>query len=88
MALAKKKRNVYKIILHNDNVNTFDRVIYVLTSICGFNHYQAVQCATLANNNKSYEIFERSDKEYAQEICKSLKANGLNTELLTVSGSK
>ncbi len=37
------------LILHNDDVHTFDYVIDALVEICGHEYYQASQCATITH---------------------------------------
>jgi ATP-dependent Clp protease adaptor protein ClpS len=44
-----KNQEVKKLILWNDNVNTFDYVIEVLIEVCGHNPYQAETCALIAH---------------------------------------
>lgn len=38
-----------KLVLHNDNHNTFDHVIECLVSICGHTAIQAEQCALIVH---------------------------------------
>jgi|APGre2960657373_1045057.scaffolds.fasta_scaffold153518_1 ATP-dependent Clp protease adaptor protein ClpS len=42
--------NKKKLILLNDNVNSFDGVILALMEVCGYNIYQAEQCALIVHN--------------------------------------
>lgn len=44
------KPNKKKLILYDDNVNSFDNVIDSLMQICGYNIYQAEQCALIVHN--------------------------------------
>ncbi|MEZ4912563.1 MAG: ATP-dependent Clp protease adaptor ClpS [Chitinophagales bacterium] len=39
----------YRLILHNDEVNTFDWVIISLVEVCGHNHLQAKQIAYIVH---------------------------------------
>lgn len=39
-----------KLILYNDNVNSFENVIDSLIDICGYNIFQAEQCALIVHN--------------------------------------
>ncbi|MGC4128560.1 MAG: ATP-dependent Clp protease adaptor ClpS [Bergeyella sp.] len=41
--------DVYKLVLHNDDVNTFDYVIDCLIEICGHSLEQAEQCTILVH---------------------------------------
>jgi len=40
-----------ELILHNDDVNTFEFVIETLIDVCGHDPYQAEQCALTAHFN-------------------------------------
>lgn len=40
-----------ELILHNDDVNTFEYVIETLIDVCGHDPYQAEQCALTAHFN-------------------------------------
>ena len=42
---------VRELILHNDDVNTFDHVIESLVEICGHDEIQAEQCAWIVHYN-------------------------------------
>lgn len=44
------KPNKKKLILYNDDVNSFDNVIASLIKVCGYNIYQAEQCALIVHN--------------------------------------
>ena len=39
----------YYLVLHNDEVNTFDFVIESLIDVCGHDKIQAEQCATITH---------------------------------------
>lgn len=45
-----------ELILHNDDVNTFDDVIDALVEICNHHPFQAEQCATLTHYKGQCEI--------------------------------
>ena len=46
----------YKLILHNDDYNTFDWVITCLMKICKHEHEQANQCALMVHNNGKCDV--------------------------------
>ncbi len=52
----KGKRDGFKLILFNDEVNSFDQVINALTEVCGHDEYQAEQCAMIAHFKGSCEV--------------------------------
>ena len=47
---TKTAKNRY-LIVHNDDINTFDWVIESLCEICGHDEIQAEQCALIIHNN-------------------------------------
>ena len=49
VAVLEKEDEVYKIILWNDDVNTFDYVIDALVEICEHTFEQAEQCTLLVH---------------------------------------
>lgn len=49
IALLEKEDEVYKIVLWNDDVNTFDDVINALIEICEHTLEQAEQCTILVH---------------------------------------
>ena len=49
VALLEKEDEVYKLVLWNDDVNTFDYVIEALIEICGHTLEQAEQCTILVH---------------------------------------
>jgi ATP-dependent Clp protease adaptor protein ClpS len=56
----------YQIILHDDDVNTFDHVIDTLIDVCGHNYFQAIQCAQIVHNNGQCVVFQ--DTKHACEL--------------------
>ncbi|MBS1616735.1 MAG: ATP-dependent Clp protease adaptor ClpS [Bacteroidetes bacterium] len=51
-------RSSHKIVVWNDEVNTFDWVIDSLIEICAHTHVQAEQCALIIHNNGKYAVKE------------------------------
>jgi ATP-dependent Clp protease adaptor protein ClpS len=49
VALLEKEDEIYKIVLWNDDVNTFDEVIAALVEICEHTFEQAEQCTVLVH---------------------------------------
>lgn len=79
-----KKQSKYKVVLKNDDRNTFDHVITCLMEICNHNYYQAGQCAHLVHHVGKCTIYEAPAEE-AKEVYEMLRAEGLNIELITNS---
>jgi ATP-dependent Clp protease adaptor protein ClpS len=51
-----KKGEVHVLILHNDNVNTFEYVIDTLCEVCKHNLEQAEQCAMITHYKGKCDI--------------------------------
>lgn len=45
-----------KLIIHNDEVNTFDWVIETLVEVCKHNYEQAEQCSLIIHNKGKYAV--------------------------------
>ena len=55
----------HALVLFDDNVNTFDHVIYLLMKVCDHNSIQAEQCATLVHHTGKCVVKNGSFKELA-----------------------
>ncbi len=64
------------LVLHNDDVNTFDYVICCLIEICEHDYVQAEQCAMLTHFKGKCEIKQGENKSL-KKMKKSLTDNGL-----------
>jgi len=71
---------LYKIILYNDEVNTFDFVIEMLMRYCNHNLYQAEQCA-LITHYKGKSIVKKGTYNKLEPIASTLLDNGLSVEI-------
>jgi len=72
--------DLYKIVLYNDNVNTFDFVIEMLMRYCNHTLYQAEQCAMLTHFNGKSTVKKGSYKEL-EPIATTLLEKGLSVEI-------
>ncbi len=45
-----------RLVIHNDDVNTFDWVIEALVEICKHSHEQAEQCAYIIHSKGKYAV--------------------------------
>lgn len=61
----------YKVILYNDEVNTFDWVIECLIDICKHDELQAEQCALLVHY-KGKAVVKVGGIEEMKNICEAL----------------
>lgn len=69
-----------KIILYNDNHNSFDHVVLCLMAFCRHNLIQAEQCAQLVHMKGKYAIKHGSIDELVS-INNQLAANDLTSEI-------
>jgi ATP-dependent Clp protease adaptor protein ClpS len=53
----------YSLIVHNDEVNTFDWVIECLMSVCGHTEQQAEQCALFIHFKGKYAVKHGTETE-------------------------
>ncbi len=74
---AKKNiSNEYSLILHNDDVHTFDYVIEALIDVCGHEYEQAAQCTLIVHHKGKCDI-----KKGSFGKLKSMKDALINREL-------
>lgn len=71
---------VREIILHNDDVNTFDHVISCLMEICGHEPVQAEQCAWIVHHNGKCSV-KRGTFGQLEPQCTSLLNHGLSADI-------
>lgn len=71
---------LHKVILHNDDVNTFDYVIECLIEICNHDYLQAEQL-TLLVHYKGKATVKTGELEEMKLICTALCERGLSAEL-------
>ena len=68
------------LILHNDDVNTFDFVIETLVDICGHNPLQAEQCAHLVHYKGKCGVKKGSFNDL-RPMCEALLDKGLSATI-------
>lgn len=69
-----------EIILHNDDVNTFEHVIVSLMEICDHDPLQAEQCAWLVHYTGKCSV-KRGSFEVLRPLCESLCDRGLSADI-------
>lgn len=69
-----------KIVLFNDDVNTFDFVIQSLMELCGHDPMQAEQCTLLVHYKGKCDVKE-GEYEKLEPICTALLDRGLTAEI-------
>ena len=70
----------HEIVLHNDDVNTFDHVIDTLIRVCNHDDLQAEQCAILVHYKGKCTVKTGSLEELKPQ-CSALLDAGLSAEL-------
>lgn len=73
------KKNYY-LILHNDDLNTFDYVVDCLVNICKHDHIQAEQCTTIAHYKGKCEI-KAGEMMSLKEMQKKLTYKGISSTI-------
>lgn len=68
--------NTHKLLLENDDYNTFDWVITCLMRICGHDYEQAEQCSLIVHNNGRC-VVKYGDIETINKMKEKLKNAGL-----------
>jgi ATP-dependent Clp protease adaptor protein ClpS len=71
---------VRELILHNDDVNTFDHVIESLVEICGHDAIQAEQCAWIVHYNGKCSV-KRGTFDNLEPRCTALLDRGLSATI-------
>lgn len=69
-----------KIILYNDEVNTFDHVIESLMQICEHDWIQAEQCSLLVHHKGRCDV-KNGTLEELKPKCEALADKGLTVEI-------
>lgn len=69
-----------KIVLFNDEVNTFDWVIQSLVDVCGHSSTQAEQCAWIVHMKGKYGVLSGEKTELLVK-CSALLDRGLSAEV-------
>ena len=70
--------STYALILHNDEVNTFEWVIQSLIDICKHTWHQAEQCAMIIHNKGKYAV-KQGEEEKMREMRSAFAERGIGT---------
>jgi ATP-dependent Clp protease adaptor protein ClpS len=73
--------NNNEIVLHNDDVNTFDHVIETLIRVCKHDALQAEQCALLVHYKGKCTVKTGTIEELKPQ-CSALLDAGLSAEII------
>jgi ATP-dependent Clp protease adaptor protein ClpS len=80
VSIDTKTENEKKIVMFNDDVNSFQFVIYCLIKYCGHTKTQAEQCALMVHNKGKYAV-KHGDLLKLTPIKEALCENGLFAEI-------
>ena len=69
-----------KLIVHNDDHNTFDHVIKCLVEICDHSSIQAEQCAYIIHYNGKCDVMHGEDTKL-DVCCRLLQIKGLSATI-------
>jgi len=81
VVVLEKEVNQHHIVLHNDEVNTFDFVINSLINVCEHTEEQAEQCTWLVHFKGKCTVKTGELKEL-EPRCSRLLSLGLSAELV------
>ncbi len=81
LSVVEKKTPVHEIVLHNDDVNTFDFVIETLMEVCEHTLIQAEQCTILVHYKGKASVKHGAYKEL-EPVCTRLLERGLSAEIV------
>lgn len=80
--LVEESTNVnHEIVLHNDDVNTFDHVIDTLMRVCKHDDLQAEQCALLVHYKGQCTV-KTGSIDVLKPQCSALLDAGLSAEII------
>jgi ATP-dependent Clp protease adaptor protein ClpS len=80
LALLEQVEGQREIVLHNDDVNTFDHVINCLCRICNHDALQAEQCAWIVHHNGKCSV-KRGSYTTLAPMCTALQDHGLSATI-------
>ena len=81
VAVLEQKKNLNEIILHNDDVNTFDFVIDALIDVCEHTLIQAEQCTILVHYKGKASV-KHGEYDTLKPVCSKLLDMGLSAEIV------
>jgi ATP-dependent Clp protease adaptor protein ClpS len=70
----------YRLIVWNDEVNTFEWVIETLMEVCGHERIQAEQCAWLIHTRGKYAV-KNGDYDTLKPMCDAITERGIGATI-------
>lgn len=80
VAEIEKTVDTNQLVIHNDEVNTFDWVIKALMSVCKHTYEQAEQCSILIHTKGKYAVKEGSLKQL-RPLKDAIAERGINVTI-------
>ena len=80
LLLDTEELNENKLVLYNDDVNTFDWVIESLIKVCQHQREQAEQCSLIVHYNGRCSVKEGT-REKLRPLCEALHERGLTANI-------
>jgi ATP-dependent Clp protease adaptor protein ClpS len=77
---VEEQLRTWKVVLYNDDENSFEDVIVLLVLYCQHDESQAEQCALIVHTNGKYAVKEGSLEEMTP-IANALSESGLTVDL-------
>jgi ATP-dependent Clp protease adaptor protein ClpS len=71
---------LYRLVLYNDDVNTFEWVIQSLVEVCEHTVEQAEQCAWIVHTKGRYAVLGGT-KDFLKPRCEALSERGLTAAI-------
>lgn len=68
------------LVVHNDEVNTFDHVIDILIKVCGHEPTQAEQCTLIIHHKGKCEV-KKGTYEFLKPMKDQIIAEGINATI-------
>jgi len=81
VAVSEKETALHEIVLHNDDVNTFDFVIDALINVCEHTELQAEQCTILVHYKGKASV-KTGEFKALKPRCSQLLEMGLSAEIV------
>jgi ATP-dependent Clp protease adapter protein ClpS len=80
MKATNSKSAVYNLYLYNDSINSFDRIVNVLSKVLDWSVYQSEQCALIAHE-KDRTILKRGSYHELKQQSNLLRKAGITATL-------
>ena len=81
VGFLEKETNKHEIVLHNDDINTFDFVIDALMDVCEHTLIQAEQCTILVHYKGKASV-KSGEYDALKSPCTRLLELGLSAEII------